>query len=78
MCARFHEIPTKRLQGIKETKCYGRTDVKTVYPPYNFVIAGSIIIIFCHHLAKSVELLFAELGSTQSEEFLNQDQAPRF
>ena len=57
VCARFHEIPAKRLQDIKETKCYGRTDgdpdgrtdertdgwtdnVKTVYSPYNFVIAG--------------------------------------
>ena len=45
VCARFHEIPAKGLQDIKETKCYGRTDgrtdnVKTVYPPYNFVIAG--------------------------------------
>ena len=48
VCARFHEIPAKGLQDIKETKCYGRdglTDkVKTVYPPYNFVIAGGIII----------------------------------
>ena len=47
VCARFHEIPAKGLQDIKETKCYGRdgrTDnVKTVYPPYNFVIAGGII-----------------------------------
>ena len=48
MCARFHEIPAKGLQDIKETKCYGWTDgrtdnVKTVYPPYNFVIAGGII-----------------------------------
>ena len=46
VCARFHEIPAKGLQDIKETKCYGRdgrTDnVKTVYPPYNFVIAGGI------------------------------------
>ena len=24
MCARFHEIPAKGLQDIKETKCYGR------------------------------------------------------
>ena len=49
VCARFHEIPAKGLQDIKETKCYGRTDgdpdgrtdnVKTVYPPFNFVIAG--------------------------------------
>ena len=51
VCARFHEIPAKGLQDIKETKCYGRdgrtdrrTDnVKTVYPAYNFVIAGGII-----------------------------------
>ena len=46
VCARFHEIPAKGLQDIKETKCYGRdgrTDnVKTVYPPYNFIIAGGI------------------------------------
>ena len=43
VCARFHEIPAKGLQDIKETKCYGLTDnVKTVYPPYNFVIAGGI------------------------------------
>ena len=51
VCARFHEIPAKGLQDIKETKCYGRTEtwmdgwtdnVKTVYPPYNFVIAGGI------------------------------------
>ena len=25
--ARFDEIPTKTLKDIKETKCYGRTDV---------------------------------------------------
>ena len=47
VCASFHEIPAKGLQDIKETKCYGRdgrTDnVKTVYPPYNFVIAGGIM-----------------------------------
>ena len=24
VCARFHEIPAKGLQDIKETKCYGR------------------------------------------------------
>ena len=47
VCARFHEIPAKGLQDIKETKCYGQTDgrtdnVKTVYLPYNFVIAGGI------------------------------------
>ena len=44
VCARFHEIPAKGLQDIKETiKCYGRRDnVKTVYPPYNFVIGGGI------------------------------------
>ena len=54
VCARFHEIPAKGLQDIKESKCYGRdgrtdartdgrTDnVKTVYPPYNFLIAGGI------------------------------------
>ena len=49
VCARFHEIPAKGLQDIKERKCYGRTDghtdgwtdkLKTVYPPYNFIIAG--------------------------------------
>ena len=51
VCARFHEIPAKGLQDIKETKCYGRTDgdpdgrtdnVKTVYPPYYLVTAGGI------------------------------------
>ena len=29
VCARFHEIPAKGLQDIKETKCYGRTDGRT-------------------------------------------------
>ena len=24
VCARFHEIPAKGLQDIKETKCYGK------------------------------------------------------
>ena len=24
VCARFHEIPAKGLQDIKETKCYGQ------------------------------------------------------
>ena len=33
MFARFDENPAKTLQDIKETKRYGRTDVKTVYPP---------------------------------------------
>ena len=39
MFARFDENPAMTLQNIKETKCYGRTDVqrtdnvKTVYPP---------------------------------------------
>ena len=53
MPAKFHEIPLMGLQDIKETKRYGRTDgrtdartngrtdnVKTVYPPQNFVLAG--------------------------------------
>ena len=35
--ARFDEIPLKTLKDIKETKRYGRTDVKTVYPPTNTV-----------------------------------------
>ena len=26
MFAKFDEIPDMTLQGIKETKCYGRTD----------------------------------------------------
>ena len=51
MPAKFHEIPSMGLQDIKETKRYGRTDartdartdnVKTVYPPLNFVLAGGI------------------------------------
>ena len=29
VCARFHEIPAKGLQDIKETKCYGQTDGRT-------------------------------------------------
>ena len=32
VCARFHEIPAKGLQDIKETKCYrqdGRTKTRT-------------------------------------------------
>ena len=44
VCARFHEIPAKGLQDIKETKCYGRdgrTDnVKTVYPPLKLRFSG--------------------------------------
>ena len=58
VCARFHEIPAKGLQDIKETKCYGRTEGRrpgltdgrtdgqreNSIPPYNFVIAGCIII----------------------------------
>ena len=48
VCARFHEIPTKGLQDIKETKCYGRTetrtDVKTVYPLKTAGGGGGIII----------------------------------
>ena len=44
--ARFNEITSMTLQDIKETICYGRTDVrytgrthnvKTVYPPTNTV-----------------------------------------
>ena len=35
--ARFDEIPSIALKDIKETKCYRRTDVKTVYPPTNTV-----------------------------------------
>ena len=47
-CARFHEIPAKGLQDIKETKCYGQTDgrrpgrtdnMKTVFV-FVFVFAG--------------------------------------
>ena len=33
MFARFNENPAMTLQDIKETKRYGRTDMKTVYPP---------------------------------------------
>ena len=32
MFARFDENPAMTLQVIKETKRFGRTDVKTVYP----------------------------------------------
>ena len=35
--AKSDEIPSMILQDIKETKCYGHTDVKTVYPPTNTV-----------------------------------------
>ena len=46
--AKFDEIPSMTLQDIKETKCYGhtfvrsfgRTDMKTVYPPTNTVCGG--------------------------------------
>ena len=50
--AKFDEIPSMTLQDIKETKRYGhtfvrsfvrsfgRTDVKTVYPPTNTVCGG--------------------------------------
>ena len=51
--ARFDEIPSMTLKDIKETKRYGRTDVrtdgrtdgrtdnvKTVYPPKNTVCGG--------------------------------------
>ena len=56
VCARFHEIPAKGLQDIKETKCYGWTDGdpdgrtdgqrENSIPPYNFIIAGGINILF--------------------------------
>ena len=46
VCLRFHEIPAKGLQDIKETKCYGRDGRReNSIPPYNFVIAGGINII---------------------------------
>ena len=50
--AKFNEIPSMTLQDIKETKrhghsfvstfvrSFGRTDVKTVYPPTNTVCGG--------------------------------------
>ena len=37
--ARFDEIPSMTFD-IKETKRYGRMDVKTVYPPTNTVCGG--------------------------------------
>ena len=53
VCARFHEIPAKGLQDIKETKCDGRTEgrtdgdpdgqtdnVKTVYPLITSLLQG--------------------------------------
>ena len=41
MFAKFDEIPSMILQGIKETKHYGHMDnVKTVYPPTNTVCGG--------------------------------------
>ena len=53
MFAKFDEILSMILQGIKETKRYGRTvglsfgrtdgqtdNVKTVYPPTNIVCGG--------------------------------------
>ena len=44
MFARFDENPAMTLQDIKETKCYGptdvRTDVKTVYPPQTKFTGG--------------------------------------
>ena len=48
VCARFHEIPAKGLQDIKETKCYGRTDgdpdgrmdLKTLYPLITSLFRG--------------------------------------
>ena len=48
MFAKFDEILSMILQDIKETKRYGRTvglsfgrtDVKTVYPPTNIVCGG--------------------------------------
>ena len=50
--AKFDEIPSMILEVIKKTKCYEhafvrsdvRTDnVKTVYPPTNYVCGGGII-----------------------------------
>ena len=51
--AKFGEIPSRTLQDIKETKCFGHTfvrsdgrtdgrtdNVKTVYPPTNIVCGG--------------------------------------
>ena len=45
MFARFDKNPAITLQGIKETKRYGRTDgrtdnVKTVYPPQTMFAGG--------------------------------------
>ena len=40
MFARFDENPAMTLQDIKETKRYGRTDVKTVYPPQTKFAGG--------------------------------------
>ena len=42
MFARFDENPAMTLRVIKETKRYGRTDVKTVYP-LQTKFAGGII-----------------------------------
>ena len=51
--AKFDEIPSMILQGIKETKCYGHTvgvgrsdNVKTVYPPTNTECGGINIDLF--------------------------------
>ena len=53
VCARFHEIPAKGLQDIKETKCYGRdrrTETRTdgqcenSIPTLKLRFAGGIII----------------------------------
>ena len=48
MFERFDENPTRTLQDIKETKCYGRahgltdahTDVKKIYPPQTKFAGG--------------------------------------
>ena len=38
--AKFDEILLMILQDIKETKCYGHDNVKTVYPPTNTDCGG--------------------------------------
>ena len=46
MFARFDENPAMTLRVIKETKRYGRTDVKTVYPLQTKCAGGINTLVF--------------------------------
>ena len=61
--ARFDEIPSLTLKDIKETKRYGRTDMKTVYPPTN-TVCGGIKILASGRKRQTVDYLHVVRGET--------------